>query len=98
MSGSASNPSSSENRAYFIALWTDLGADGMDIYEYFGVDHWEALALAISDHKSAGRPLSIDTRFYVEGPCPDRGCDCGGKTRAKFGFVCCITADRGWTN
>jgi hypothetical protein len=95
---SASNQSSSEKPLYLVFLWTDLKADGLDLYEYVCRDHCEAVALAISEHKSAGRPLSMNTRFLVEGPCPDRGCDCGGKLRAKMGFVCPETTDRGWTN
>ncbi len=98
MSESPSNPVSSEKRSYSVSLWIDLNAYGLDLYEFVCFDHWQALALAISEHKTAGRPLSADTRFLVEGPCRDRNCDCGGKIRCHTGFVCAETADRGWAN
>ena len=94
---SPNNPST-EKSSYWVALWTGLHADGIDAYEYSCFDHWQALALAISDHKAAGRPFSSVTRFLVEGPCRDRGCDCGGKSRAKAGLVSGEAADKGWMN
>jgi hypothetical protein len=98
MSESPNNPSSTEKRSFLVVLWTDLLVDGADAYEYFCFDHQEALSLAVSEHKTAGRPLSTGTRFLVEGPCRDRGCDCGGKKRTKEGLVLCATTDCGWAN
>jgi hypothetical protein len=95
MSEFPSNPVSSEKRPYSVSLWTDLKAYGLDLYEFVCIDHWQALALAISEHKAAGRPLFANTRFLVEGPCLDQGC---GKQRCIAGFVCPETADRGWMN
>lgn len=98
MSESLNNPSSTEKRSFLVFLWTDLLGDGADASEYSCFDHQEPLSLAISEHKTAGRPLSTGIRFLVEGPCRDRGCDCGGKKRAKAGLVFTATTDCGWTN
>jgi len=98
MSESLNNPSTTEKRSFLVFLWTDLLGDGADAYEYSCFDHQEALSLAISEHKTAGRPLSTGTSFLVEGPCRDRGCDCGGKKRTKAGFVLLATTDCGRTN
>jgi hypothetical protein len=89
-----SNNSASEKDSYSVAIWTD----GIDVYDYFCFDHLEALQLAISDHKMAGRPLPMGTRFLVEGPCHDGGCDCGGKNRAKAGVIWSEAAGLGLTN
>jgi len=61
----------SEKYAYWVALWTDLAVDGADAYEYSCGDHMEALELAVSEHKMAGRPLPKGTHYLVKGPCQD---------------------------
>lgn len=63
MSEFPSNPVSSEKRPYSVSLWTDLKAYGLDLYEFVCIDHWQALALAISEHKAAGRPLFCEHPF-----------------------------------
>lgn len=93
-----SNNSAPVKDSYLVAIWTNLLTDGVDVYDYFCFDHLEALQLAISEHKMAGRPLPVDARYLVEGPCHDRGCDCGGKNRAKAGVICSEAAGRGLTN
>lgn len=98
MSDFESKRSSFEKDTYLVALWTDLEADGADAYDYFCGDHMEALGLAISEHKMAGRPLPIGTSYLVQGPCHDACCDCGGKIRCKAGTLFPETAGRGWTN
>ncbi len=90
------NDAASEQGSYSVALWTDT-VDLIDLYEYFCFGHMEALQLAISEHKMAGRPFPAGTRFLVEGPCHDQGCGCG-KKRAKAGFLFTEAASEGWTN
>ena len=84
----------SEQDSYWVALWV---TDTIDLYDYIAFNHIEALQLAFSDHKMAGRPLPAGTPYLVAGPCRDHGCDCG-KTRTKTGFVLPETASGGLTN
>jgi hypothetical protein len=87
-----------ENHAYWVALWIDLEGDGADAYEYCCGNHLEALELAVSEHKMAGRPLPTGTHYLVKGPCQDSHCDRGGKIRCQAGLLFPETTDRGWTN
>jgi len=67
-------------------------------YSVFSFDHWQALQLAIAEHKEAGHPLPLVTGCLVEGPCHERGCDCGGRMRIKEYFVCSETKSRDLTD
>lgn len=99
MSDFPSNSSVFERDWYSVLFWTDQLNDGIDMYEYFCLNHNEALGLAASEHKMAGHVL-IGTRFSVEGPCHDHDIGCGGcgKNREKVGIVCSQDLVRGVTN
>ena len=51
------------------------------MYPLFSQSHFEALLTAVNEHRSAGYPLPAGTCCYVDGPCHDRACNCGGQIR-----------------
>ena len=99
MSNFPRNNSVFERNWYSVLFWAAGFTDGIDVYEYFCLDHKEALGLAASEHALAGRVL-IGTRFSVEGPCHDHDRDCGGcgKNREIVGIICSEDLVRGMTN
>ncbi len=64
------------------------------MYPLFCLNHSEALQAALTEHRSAGLPLPAGTHCYVDGPCHDLACDCGGKTRVmKFTILSTASGD-----
>lgn len=72
----------SNHHAIKDVFWVGI-AVGATLYTYplFSHSHFEALRTAVTEHRTAGHPLPAGTCCYVDGPCHDRACECGGKIR-----------------
>ena len=51
------------------------------LYPILSHSHFEALLAGMTEHRNAGHPLPPGTACYVDGPCHEPACDCGGKIR-----------------
>jgi hypothetical protein len=76
-----------------------LCVDGR-LYEYsvFCLDHWQALQLAIADHRAAGHHLPLVTGCLVDGPCHDRGATVADGCISKSISLCSETKSRRLTD
>ena len=79
--------SASDHHLIEAVYWVSI-AVGAKTYMYplFSYSHFEALSTAMTEHQRAGHPLPAGTCCYVDGPCHDRACQCGGKIRI-IGYI-----------
>ena len=47
-------------------------------------NHWEALEMALIQHRAAGISIPVGTYCYVYGACHDPGCHCGKDQVIKY--------------
>jgi hypothetical protein len=63
---------------YLISIHTN---GTICLYPSFSFHRSEAVQRAIAELQESGIPIPVGTHCFLEGPCEDPTCNCGGKQR-----------------